>query len=154
MKLTIELVPQGQWGANLRSVLPKRDWDFLRKKQYQAANHCCEVCGGKGPKWPVECHEIWKYDDEGKVQTLTGLVALCPPCHRVKHMGRALSVGKGDEAVAHFMEVNECSRNVANAYVEDAFTLWHDRSGFDWFLELSWLKDHEISIPIKLEKVS
>ena len=148
-KLTIELVPQGQWGANLRKVLPKSDWDKLRKRQYILANYCCEICGGRGPKWPVECHEVWEYDDQNKIQTLTGLVALCPPCHRVKHMGRSMAVGEGEEAVSHFMDVNDCSRNVADAYVEEAFMPWQDRSGYEWDLELSWLKDNGILIPTK-----
>ena len=68
-------------------------------------------------------------------------------------MGRSMSVGKGEETVAHFMDVNDCSRNVANAYVEDAFTQWHDRSSYEWYLELSWLKNNGIAIPPQLEMV-
>ena len=66
MKLTIELVPQSSWGNNLRSEanLSKGQWDKLRKESYRKANYKCEICGEKGPKWPVECHEIWHYDDE------------------------------------------------------------------------------------------
>ena len=28
-------------------------WDKLRKQTYRKANYRCEICGGKGPKWPV-----------------------------------------------------------------------------------------------------
>ena len=84
MKLTVELVPRSLWGINLRSELPKSKWDKLRKATYKKANFVCEICGGVGRKWPVECHEIWHYDDENKVQRLDGLIALCPPCHQVK----------------------------------------------------------------------
>ena len=38
-------------------------------------------------------HEIWHYDDENFVQTLIGLIALCPSCHKSKHYGRAINVG-------------------------------------------------------------
>ena len=62
-KLTIELVPKGQWGTNLRSRLPKAEWDRLRKAQYQAAGYVCEICGGEGPSHPVETTGF--FDSEG-----------------------------------------------------------------------------------------
>jgi hypothetical protein len=37
----------------------------------------------------LECHEEWDYDDETHVQKLTGLIALCGRCHRVKHLRNA-----------------------------------------------------------------
>ena len=74
--LTVELVPRGQWGANLRSELPKKDWDRLRREQYKKAGYVCEICGGKGSRHPVECHEIWHYDEDTNTQRLDGLIAL------------------------------------------------------------------------------
>ena len=59
IKLTIELVPKTAWYKNVRSEVSKDRWDELRKECYRNANYKCEVCGGTGPKWPVECHEIW-----------------------------------------------------------------------------------------------
>ena len=59
MKLTIELVPQTAWYSNVRSNVTKSEWDVLRKACYKAAGYKCEVCSGKGPKHPVECHEMW-----------------------------------------------------------------------------------------------
>lgn len=38
---------------------------------------------------PVECHEVWDYDDDRKIQRLERRVALCPACHEVKHAGLA-----------------------------------------------------------------
>jgi len=72
--LTIELVPKGQWGSNLRSELSTKDWDTLRRESYHLASYKCEVCGGVGPRHPVECHEIWHYDDAYHVQRLDGLI--------------------------------------------------------------------------------
>jgi 5-methylcytosine-specific restriction endonuclease McrA len=86
--LTIELVPKTSWCKNLRNELTQEDWDVLRKEAYRRAGYECEICGGRGEKWPVECHERWEYDDAANVQSLSGLVALCPKCHRVKHIGR------------------------------------------------------------------
>ena len=58
-RLTIELVPQTCWFSNVRSEVSAADWDRLRKLTSNAAGGRCEVCGGRGPRWPVECHEIW-----------------------------------------------------------------------------------------------
>ena len=139
-KLTIELVPKGQWGANLRSELPKSEWDALRKATYAAAGHRCEICGGKGRKWPVECHERWHYDETTKVQHLVGLIALCPACHEVKHIGRAGAVGRGKQAMQHLMKVNKWSLQEASDYINNAFETWERRSREGWSLDISWLK--------------
>lgn len=138
-KLTIELVPSTAWGENLRSILTKPMWDRLRKRTYRQANFQCEVCGGKGLKWPVECHEIWHYDDGQHTQTLQGLIALCPPCHQVKHIGFAHIQGKGDEARAHLARVNGWSQSQASLYIGEAFEQWNERSAFEWTLNLDWL---------------
>jgi len=140
MKLTIELVPKGQWGANLRSELPKAEWDRLRKAAYAKAGHRCEICGGKGPKWPVECHERWYYDEATKTQHLEGLIALCPSCHEVKHIGRADAMGRIMPAIQHLMKVNEWDIDKALTYVDDCFRLWAKRSQEKWSLDLSWLE--------------
>ena len=68
MKLTIELVPKTAWFSNLRSILARAAWDKLRKESYKNAAHKCEICGGYGKKHPVECHEIWEYDDKNHIQ--------------------------------------------------------------------------------------
>lgn len=142
-KLTIELVPQGQWGLNLRSELPRKEWDRLRKSVYKAANYRCEVCNGVGPKHPVECHERWEYDESTKVQSLVGLIALCPSCHEVKHIGRAGVMGRAAQALSHLMEVNDWDLNQATEYVDDCFSVWARRSKEDWKLDISWIKNQQ-----------
>jgi hypothetical protein len=140
-RLTIELVPKGQWGVNLRSELSKGEWDRLRKATYKAAGYRCEVCGGVGPRHPVECHERWRYDEDTKTQVLEGLIALCPACHEVKHIGRAGAMGRAEDAVAHLMEVNGWEADRALGYIDDAFGVWAKRSGEGWTLDLSWLQE-------------
>jgi len=143
IKLTIELVPATTWGANLRQVLPKSQWDILRKRCYRRARYKCEICSGKGPKHPVECHEIWHYDDRHKIQRLDGLIALCPSCHEVKHIGRAHIVGRGPQAKQHLQKINDWSTTQASQYIEHAFTEWEKRSNHQWQLDLSWLEQQE-----------
>lgn len=139
MTLTLDLIPASTWYDNLRSRIRPADWDRLRRATYAAAGHRCEVCGGKGRKWPVECHEVWQYDDDARTQRLAGLVALCPACHEVKHFGRAHSIGRGQAAFAHLMRVNGWDVERARQHVDDAFTQWRARSQVQWTLDLSWL---------------
>ena len=145
-KLTIELVPSSTWGFNLRSMLSKSEWDKVRKSVYEKANNKCEICGGVGPKWPVECHEIWHYEEQTKTQKLCGLIALCPKCHQVKHMGRTMSIGKGEQAKRHLAKVNGWSLQDANYYIEVMFEVWHRRSREDWTLDIAWLEENGIGI--------
>jgi len=79
-KLTVELVPSTSWYSNVRSEVSKKDWNAIRKRVYREANYVCQICAGRGSKWPVECHEIWAYDDENHIQELAGMQALCPKC--------------------------------------------------------------------------
>ena len=145
--LTVELVPSTSWGANLRSELPKKDWDNLRKAQYANAGYRCEICGGKGRKHPVECHETWDYNDETHIQTLTGLIALCPSCHRVKHLGFAFVKGRGQEAIAHLMKVNGWSPEDTQHYVEAVFEEHARRSKHQGTLDLEWLRSVGVDPP-------
>jgi hypothetical protein len=142
-KLTIELVPAAQWGDNLRSHLKPSQWDYLRNACYTRANHRCEVCGDVGKKHPVECHEIWDYNDSARVQTLVGLVSLCPACHQVKHMGRAAATGNLARALLHLMQVNEWPEDLAEEYVMRQFEIYGIRSSFGWTINLDWLKGAE-----------
>jgi hypothetical protein len=141
MKLTIELVPRTCHFKNLRSEVTKSTWDKLRRESYQKADYVCEICGGIGPNHPVECHEIWDYDDDKHIQKLVGLISLCPSCHQVKHMGLAQIQGKLPEAAAHFAEVNNINMNKAWREIAEAFTKYDERSEYQWKLDITWLND-------------
>lgn len=141
LKLPIELVPSTSWFTNLRSLMTSAQWDHIRRDCYNEAGYRCEVCGGKGRKHPVECHEIWEYNDEYGLQTLIGTVALCPPCHKVKHMGLQLS--RGTEAfmrsLNHFKVVNDITVEMAELEVMKAFAVHHQRSQIDWEVNVDWI---------------
>lgn len=144
--LTVELVPSTSWFSNLRSELSKEDWDRLRRLVYERAGRRCEICGQRGQQHPVECHEVWEYDDKRRVQRLAGLVALCPACHEAKHMGYASSVGRGPQARSHLARVNGWDMESVELYLEVQFEQWSRRSQHDWKLDLSWLKQFDIDI--------
>lgn len=142
-KLTIELVPQSTWYNNVRSNVEAMLWEKLKKSTAEKAKHRCEICGGRGRKWPVECHEIWHYDDIEHVQKLLGLIALCPACHSVKHIGCASVQGKLPSAMRHLMRVNNWSNNEALSYIDKQFEIWKARSQYEWKLDISFLSAKE-----------
>lgn len=139
MKLTVELIPGGSWGANLRAELGKTNWNKVRRKAYKAAGYVCELCGGVGSRHPVECHEIWEYDDVRHTQTLVGFQALCTACHRVKHLGRTYAVGFGEQSLKHLIRVNESDMDTMGLYVEDVFAQWFARSLHEWEVDLRYV---------------
>jgi hypothetical protein len=139
MKLTIELVPETAWYTNVRSNVSKDEWDRIRKACYRNANYTCEVCGGKGDKWPVECHEVWDYDDLNKKQTLVRLIALCPNCHKTKHVGLAQMKGEEDIVINQLMAVNDMTEQEATQYIKESFKTWRDRSKYKWDCDISYL---------------
>ena len=138
MKLTIELVPKTAWNKNLRSLLSKVEWDELRDIVFENAGHKCEICGGQGNKWPVECHEIWKYDDDNKIQKLIGCIALCPKCHACKHLGLAMNMGKFEECRLRLSKINNISLKEVEDYIEQEYWKWRERSKHEWKIELNF----------------
>jgi len=146
VKLTIELVPSSSWLNNVRAVLSKKQWDIIKKTVADKAWNVCEICGGVGPKHPVECHEIWHYDNKTQIQKLVGMVALCPACHQVKHFGLAQVMGKREQALKHFMKINKLTEWDAEKEIEHAFKVWKQRSVKEWKLDISHLSEYGIDI--------
>ena len=142
MKLTIELVPTSCWNSNVRSIVTASQWNVIRKKCYTLANNKCEICGGVGKLHPVECHEIWEYNDETHTQTLKGLIALCPTCHMVKHAGLAEMQGKINVVIRQLMKVNGTDMDNTVLYINKSFAKWHERSKFSWSLNINFLNNY------------
>lgn len=137
--LYVDLVPSTAWFSNLRSELTKQEWRDLSHATYRLAANRCQVCGGQGPRHPVECHERWEFDLNSRTQSLLGTVALCPACHEVTHFGFARVRGRTNEALAHLMKVNAWSRNEAVDHVNTAMDLGRIRSKVEWKLDARWL---------------
>ncbi len=114
----------------------------MRRRTAKKAEYRCEICGGRGGRHPVECHEIWNYDDARLVQKLDGLIALCPDCHEVKHIGLAGVNGRADEAAAHLRRVNQWTEEKTEIYLDSVWETWEKRSRHNWQLDLSWLEEN------------
>lgn len=138
LRLTAELVPASTWYRNLRSAVPRETWDRIRRRVYAEHGYRCAVCGARGR---LSCHEVWAYDDEARVQRLSGFVALCDWCHHVKHLVHAAglaSEGKLDyeRVVQHFMRVNGCGRDAFEEHRGRAMEVYRRRSAEEWRVDL------------------
>jgi hypothetical protein len=68
------------------------------------------------------------------------MIALCPACHQVKHIGSANVKGKGAQARGHLARVNGWTLEQADVYISQAFRVWAQRSGGPWTLDLEGLR--------------
>jgi DNA polymerase III epsilon subunit-like protein len=149
------LIPAGNWGKNVRSVVATDVWDamrfYLRSTKTQPSFMrtlglpppnplepiACSACGAQ--KENLELHEHWDYDDTARIQRLSALIPICSKCHNVIHMGRARQLKLGDKALAHLIEVNQLSEAQARQHIEDAFALWRERSQHTYSVALNLL---------------
>lgn len=145
-KLNFEMVPEECWFSNLRSVLKPTEWDIVRKDAYARAKGRCCICGKRAR---LEAHEKWSYDDKLALQKLEDVVALCRECHEVKHVSRTQLMGRGAEAMEHFMAVNGCSQMEYHAALGKANEDYIKRNKIEgWVTDLSWLQDKfSITLP-------
>lgn len=138
-KLQIELIPKTSWYNNLRSNLKKSDWDKLRKEAYENCNHKCFICGSE-PKI-LDAHELWEFDDVNNIQKLVKIIALCKSCHGVIHFGHTQLRGYGNDAINHFMKVNECDFEDFEEHKDKAFEIWQKRSQVEWKVDMTLITD-------------
>lgn len=136
-KLRFGLVPDGCWYTNLRSALPKEVWDRIRRAAYARAGGRCCICGAAGR---LEAHEVWSYDDNKHIQKLEDVIAVCPACHEVIHIGRTSLMGREKEAQAHFMKVNGATQSEYHAALDQANREHAERSRHEWVTDISKLK--------------
>ncbi|TVY10005.1 HNH endonuclease [Paenibacillus cremeus] len=148
LKLEIDLVPETSFYNNLRKVVSKETWDKLRKQTYSKYKVTCGICGAENVV--LDCHEIWEYDETDLIQKLVGLIAICKPCHLIKHHGYAnILAQKGelnlDELVSHFMKVNNCTKKEYESHRKHAFKEWRERSTKQWTIDLGQYEQYVIN---------
>lgn len=138
-KLNFELVPDSCWYSNLRTLLSKKQWDFLKAEARERANGHCMICGRRSTR--LEAHEKWSYDKENGIQKLEEIVAVCKDCHSVIHIGRTSLVGDIERAEKHFMKVNKCSYVDYRKALGKANEVHKQLNQVsEWKLDLSYLK--------------
>ena len=139
LKLNFEFVPDGCWKQNLRTLLPKELWEFLRADAKNKSNNKCAICGKTTNR--LEAHEKWSYDVDKGVQKLEDIIAVCKDCHSVLHINRTYLKGDAIKAEDHFMKVNDCSYAEFRKAMGEANDKHKELNKVsEWVLDLSFLK--------------
>lgn len=137
--LKFELVPDGCWYSNLRSILSKEQWDFLKTDAKSRAGGKCMICGKKTER--LDAHERWSYDTVTRIQKLEDVVAVCKDCHSVIHIGFTQLKGDAERAEKHYMKVNNATYSEYRAALGKANELHRKLNEIpEWKLDLTWLK--------------
>ncbi len=138
-KLNFELVPDGCWYSNLRHILSKKQWDFIRQDAKARFDGKCAICGRK-TKY-LDAHERWSYDAKNRIQKLEDVICVCKSCHSVIHIGLTQLRGDEERAEKHFMKVNNCSYADYRMALGKANELHKKLNQVpEWKLDLTWLK--------------
>lgn len=141
VKLDFELIPDGCWKYNLRTILSKAQWDFLKAEAKERSGGKCMICGKKTTR--LEAHERWSYNPSTGTQKLEDIVAVCKDCHSVIHINRTWLKGDIERAEDHYMKVNDCTyaeyrKNLGKA--NETHKKLNQVS--EWKLDLSYLKQY------------
>lgn len=156
IKLSIELIPKTCHFSNVRTMITKKEWDKLRFASYELAENKCEICAdnglNQGYKHRVECHEIWGYDEINHIQKLVKLTSLCVRCHQVKHIGRALAMGKKSIVYNQLAKVNKWTLEEVEKHIAESFELYKERSQHEWTLDISILSEEPYNLKLKKTK--
>lgn len=137
--LKFELVPDGCWYSNLRSILSKEQWNFLKADAKSRADGKCMICGKKTER--LDAHERWSYDTATRTQKLEGIVAVCKDCHSVIHIGFTQLKGDAERAEKHYMKVNNATYAEYRTALGKANELHRKLNEIpEWKLDLTWLK--------------
>ena len=117
--LQIESIPQSSWGVSLANLLPKEDWDKIRKKVLKGAGYRCEYCGAVDRT--LHCHEAWEF--KYSEQRLVRFDCVCELCHdSIHYFGTTQSYKNKpsyiEKVMKHIEEVNGITRKQLLAYIE------------------------------------
>ncbi|HVA97338.1 MAG TPA: hypothetical protein VNG53_00470 [Bacteroidia bacterium] len=149
LKLSLEFIPRISNFLNVRNKIKTSAWNKLKRCVYQQANFLCEICGEKGTKHPVECHEVWIYNEENLTQQLKALQALCPICHRVKHINASAYIGNVEREFRHFKKINDLDEITANKIISAVRKQNQIRNCTQWELDITLLSNYGIDINLE-----
>jgi ribosomal protein L32 len=97
MMLAPTLVPRPLYGRSvyneLRNTKRRKQWEALRRAMLDAAANTCAHCGAIYESHMV-CNEVWAYDDQNHVATLTGFEMVCRDCDSVLHYGKSMLISE------------------------------------------------------------
>ena len=138
-RLPLDLIPRSSGLSDIQHKVSRTQWNHVKNQTFEKAGHRCEICNGRGPTHPVECHEKWALSEDPHSQKLLGMVSLCPKCHEVKHITQAEENGRYEEVLYHLAWVNGWDTITATEYLMDAYNQQDYRSEFEWKIDISIL---------------
>lgn len=142
----VDLIPSSSWFSSLANILAPHSWRKISKKTAEARGGCMDCGSAIRP----EAHEIWEYDEDQGVQTLTGILCLCSWCHETRHLGRARVMGNFDRAFARLSAINRLSAHEERFYINAVEDRWSHRSTLPWMLDLNLSEGVELKLASKI----
>lgn len=133
-KLHFLILPQSAHGKNLRTKLPISTWRKMSEEVRKY--HYCVGCGKYFENiGNLEAHEEWTF--KYNKQKLVGIYPLCKMCHFTVHAGRAEHLGKTDEIIKHYCEVNNISKKKAKKDLNKAWYKFYQRNRYKYKLNIT-----------------
>lgn len=99
------LVPEPLWGVSASNLLTRKQWQTIRTEMLQRDEHRCVYCGQQQEKGLI-CHEVWTYDEDTRVATLSAMSIVCRACSGVLHIGLTAKRGYKGQALQHMATTN------------------------------------------------
>ena len=144
----VDLIPSSSWCASLANMLSASSWKVVR----DVATAFAGACSDCGAMTPLDCHEIWEYDDGRLVQRLVELRALCGPCHETHHLGLASVRGRYAAVLARLVAMERLLPHEVPEYESEVFARFERRSASSWTLDLALVAGHRLSLARSFER--
>ena len=144
LRLEIEPITYGSRCASLANLLPRTDWDKLRRSVYKRAGYRCQICVCEGRMY---CHEKWLYNEQTGYQWLVGLEALCKDCHDTKHLFFTNCSYRRTNLFQHFLTVNRLTREQGLEYLRAVSWQQKRLNQRDWIINYG---DYNLRVPATL----
>lgn len=139
----VDLIPSSSWCASLANMLTGSSWKVVRDVATARAG-ACEECGAMGV--PLECHEIWSYDEGVGTQKLCELRSVCGHCHETHHLGLASVRGRYPQTMLRLAALNRLMPHEIAEYETEVFSRFERRSSMAWRLDLSMMAGNPLSL--------
>lgn len=117
LKFQLDYLPSNAHYNNLRYLLKKDIWNYIKNEIRKDKQYTCEFCGRKFLKEKIkflECHEFWVFDISNRKQILKKLILLCHYCHQTQHINFSHLLNIEDKIISHFKKVNNLSTSDFN----------------------------------------
>lgn len=141
LRLAIQPIPSSSAMASLAKLLPRPEWDRIRRSVYKRSGYRCQICGRDAR---LNCHEVWYHNERTGYQWLMGFEALCDDCHGVKHILSVRNRRIFDRLANHFMEVNKVGYQELQSHLRDARLRQLELTKREWHIAFG---KHSFRIP-------